>query len=427
MARLNYGFDDKYLLTVSLRSDGASQLFDDGSKFSLFPSAAAAWRINGENFMQSVGWVNDLKLRVGVGVTGNSAVPAYATKGRTVPLFYPYVTASTVGSLPADTLANEALDWEKTTQYNLGIDFTLLNRRISGSVDVYASETKDLLMARSIPTVTGYRATYQNVGETANRGIDININTINVSTKSFQWITNVNASWQRDKIVTLSNGKQDDINNNWFIDEPIGVIYGFESHGLWQYADTAMLSKFAANGNIFTAGNVRPIDQNGDDKIDANNDRKIIGHTRPRWIVGMTNSFAYKGFELSIFIYGRLNYWFDTGGEAQTARGNQRQINYWTENNQNSEYQKPIYSVASGDVYSPALGYRKASFLKIRNISASYTLPDNLVKAMHMSSLRVYFQATNPGMLFSKIKFLDMDVASNVSNRGFTFGINAGF
>lgn len=427
MARLNYGFDDKYLLTVSVRSDGASQLYDDGSKFSLFPSAALAWRISKESFMQNVGWLNDLKLRVGVGVTGNSAIAAYATKGRTIPLFYPFISSVTASSLPGDTLANKALDWEKTTQYNLGIDFTIFKRRISGSVDVYTSRTKDLLMARSIPTVTGFRATYQNVGETTNKGIDININTINMTSKNFQWTTGLNVSWQKDRIELLSNGKQDDILNRWFIGKPLEVIYGFASNGVWQYADTATITKFRTNGNNFTPGQVRPIDQNGDNKIDGNNDQVVIGHLRPRWIVGMTNSFSYKGFELSVFIYGRLNYYFNTGGEAQTARGNQRQINYWTENNQNSEYQKPFYSVGSGDAYSPSLGYKKASFMKIRNISASYNLPGNIVKAMHMSSLRVYFQATNPGMVFSKIDFLDMDVASNISNRGFTFGINAGF
>lgn len=426
MARLNYGFDDKYLLTVSVRSDGASQLAE-GTKFDLFPSAALAWRVSKESFMQNVGWLNDLKLRVGVGVTGNSAIDAYKTKGRTSPLFYPIGGAVNAASLPVVEFANKDLRWEKTTQYNLGLDFTVFKRRISGVIDVYTSQTKDLLMARLIPTVTGFTTTFQNVGETANQGVDININTINVTTKNFQWTTNINASWQKDKIVTLANGKQDDINNNWFIGKPNGVIYGFASNGMWQYADTALLSKFRTNGNNFTPGQVRPIDQNGDNKIDANNDRVIIGHTRPRWIVGMTNSFTYKGFELSVFIYGRLNYWFNTGGEAQTARGNQRKINYWTDNNQNSEYQKPFYSVGSGDAYSPSLGYKKASFMKIRNISASYTLPSSIVKSMHMSSLRVYFQAANPGMLFSQIDFLDMDVASNISNRGFTFGINAGF
>jgi TonB-linked SusC/RagA family outer membrane protein len=427
MARLNYTFDDKYLLTVSVRSDGASQLFDDGSKFSLFPSAALAWRINNEKFMQNVSWVNELKLRVGAGVTGNSAIDAYATKGRTVPNFYPIGSNLNAASLPTTSLANQALDWEKTTQYNVGVDFTILKRRISGAIDVYTSKTEDLLLARDIPSVTGFLTTFQNIGETSNRGVDINVNTINVSTKNFQWTTNLNAAWQKEKIVSLAKGKQDDIVNTWFIGQPIGVIYGFEADGMWQYADTALMRKFALNGNTFTPGQVKPIDQNGDDKIDGNNDRVIVGHTRPRWVVGMTNTFTYKDFELSFFIYGRLNFWFNQGGEAQTARGNQRRIDYWTETNQDAEYQKPFYSVGSGDNYSASLGYLKASFLKIRNISASYNVPSKVLSKMHMSSLRVYFQAANPGMLFSKIKFLDMDVASVVSNRGFTFGINAGF
>ena len=282
-------------------------------------------------------------------------------------------------------------------------------------------------MARSIPSVTGYTTTFQNVGAKSNKGIDINVSTINLTTSNFQWTTNINASWQKDEITNLANGKQDDINNSWFIGQPNGVIYGFASNGMWQYADTGLLAKYASNGNTFTPGQVRPIDQNGDNKIDANNDRVVIGHTRPRWIVGMTNSFTYKNFELSIFIYGRLNYWFNQGGESQTARGNQRSIDYWTENNQDAEYQKPFYSVGSGDNYSPSLGYKKASFLKIRNISASYNVTGNVLKSMHMQSLRVYFQATNPVMLYNQIKFLDMDVAALFSNRGYTFGINVGF
>lgn len=427
MARLNYGFDDKYLATVSVRSDGASQLFDDGSKFSLFPSAALAWRVSREEFMRRVSWVNDLKLRVGGGVTGNSAIEAYATKGRTVPNFYPVGSNLNAASLPSTVFANQALDWEKTTQYNVGIDFTIFKRRISGVIDIYTSKTKDLLMAREIPSATGYLTTFQNIGRTSNRGVDININTTNITIRDFQWTTTLNAAWQKEKIVSLANGTQPDIVNSWFPGHPVNVIYGFASEGMWQYADTALLRKFGQNGNTFTPGQVRPIDQNGDNKIDGNNDRVIIGYTRPRWIVGMTNGFTYKNFELSIFIYGRLGYYFNTGGESQTARGNQRQINYWTENNQNSEYQKPFYSVGSGDQYSPSLGYKKASFLKVRNISASYNFSNKVLTKIHMSSLRIYVQATNPGMLFSRIKFMDMDVASMISNRGFTFGVNAGF
>ena len=426
MARLNYAFDDRYLLTVSARQDGASQ-FATGKKYAVFPSAALAWRIDREKFMSSINWINDLKLRVGAGVTGNSAVDAYQTKGAITPLFYPFVSTTTAGSLPSSVYANQELGWEKTTQYNFGLDFSVFKRRISGGIDFYISETKDLLMSRSIPTVTGFTSTLQNIGQTANKGVDININTTNISTKNFQWATTFNASWQKDEIVSLANGKQNDINNLWFIGQPIGIIYGIQANGLWQKSDSANFKVFNANGSGFTPGNVRPVDQNGDNKIDANNDRIIVGYTRPRWIVGMTNSFSYKNFELSIFLYGRLNYMFNTGGEAMVARSSTRAVNYYTENNTNAEYQKPIYSTGTGDLYSTSLGFQKASFIKIRNISASYNFTGKALKAMTMSGLRAFIQVANPGMLYSKIKFLDMDVSAFTNNRGITLGINAAF
>jgi TonB-linked SusC/RagA family outer membrane protein len=426
MARLNYSFDDRYLLTISARRDGASQ-FAPGNKYEWFPSAAIAWRINHENFMRNVNWVNDLKLRIGAGNTGNSAVDAYTTKGAITPLFYPFVSTITAGSLPSSVFANQELGWEKTTQYNVGLDFSIFKRRISVVLDLYTSNTEDLLMARSIPTVTGFSSTLQNIGKTANRGIDININTVNMTTRNFQWTTTFNASWQRERIVSLANGMQDDINNNWFIGKPIGVIYGIKANGLWHIADSATYKLFNATGSSFSPGNVRPVDQNGDNKIDANNDRVIVGNTRPRWIVGMTNGFTYKNFELSVFLYGRLKYMFNTGGEAMVARASTRALNYYTENNTNSEYQKPIYSTGTGDLYSTSLGFRQANFIKIRNISASYNLDAKLLKRLNMTNLRLYVQAANPGMLFSKIKFMDMDVAAFTNNRGFTVGINAGF
>ncbi|MEO6549960.1 MAG: TonB-dependent receptor [Ferruginibacter sp.] len=426
MGRLNYNFDDRYLLTVSARSDGASQL-TEGNKFTLFPSAAVAWRISHEKFMKGVNWVNDLKLRVGVGVTGNSSVKAYATKGPLTALFYPYLATSTPGTITSLTLANKKLKWEETTQYNLGLDFSIFKNRISGAIDVYQSKTKDLLLQRSIPTVTGYNDIFDNIGQTANKGIDITINTINVTTKSFQWATNLTASWQKDEIVSLANGKQDDINNLWFIGQPLNIIYGYQANGIWQASDSVAYKKFNATGSNFSPGNVRPVDQNGDDKIDPNNDRVVVGYSRPRWVVGITNSFSYKNFELSIFMYGRLNYTFNTGGEAMVARASTRSLNYYTANNTNSDYQKPIYSTGTGDLYSTSLGYQQASFIKIRNISASYNLTGKILKAFTMSSLRAYIQVANPGMLFSKIKYMDMDVAGFTYNRGVTFGINAAF
>ena len=432
MARINYGYADKYLLTASIRQDGSSVL-GTGHKNATFPSAAIAWRMNHERFLENVSWVNDLKLRLGVGVTGNSAIAPYSTQGAVTPLFYPFINTTTAGSLPSGTLANQALAWERTTQYNAGIDFSVLDRRITGTFDVYTSKTPNLLLQRSIPTVTGYNNIYANIGATANKGFDLSLNTVNLRTRDLIWSTTTNISFQKEHIVSLSNGKQNDINNLWFIGQPIGVIYGYQSAGIWHNSDSATFKQFNANGNVFSAGNVRPVDLNGDHKIDPNNDRKIIGNTRPNYIVGMTNTFSYKGFELSVFMYGRLKYWYSTGGESEGARGTQRLINYYTENNQNSQFQKPIYTAGSGDPYSVILGYQKASFIKIRNISLSYNLNPATLKRTGIANLRIYAQATNPGMLFSKIKYIDMDVVNSTSNptgianRGVTFGINAAF
>jgi len=426
MGRLNYSYKDKYLLTVSAREDGSSVL-SKGHKFSWFPSAALAWRISKEGFMKAA-WVNDLKLRVGAGVTGNSAVQPYSTQGATTSLFYPFLSTNTAGSIPNAILANKNVGWEKTTQYNIGVDFHLFNSRVSGSADVYTSTTKDLLMSRSIPTVTGYTSTLDNIGETANKGVDISLTTVNIRQRNIIWSTTVTAAWQKDHIVKLSNGTQPDINNGWFPGQPLSVIYGYKAIGLWHAWDKGAMQAYNTNGNAFTPGSIRIQDVNGDNKIDPNNDRRIIGWTRPRWIVGMTNTVSYKEWELSFFIYSKLHYMYAYGGEVEAGRYFNRQINYYTENNQTSKFQKPIFNAggAAGDSYYASLGYLKASFIKVRNLSLAYNFNKSFTRNW-ATNLRAYFQVQNPGMLYSQIKFLDMDVVGPTWNRGFTFGINASF
>ena len=300
---------------------------------------------------------------------------------------------------------------------------------MSGSIDVYTSNTSDLLLKANIPTTTGYTTTYENIGKTANKGIDISVTTLNINTKDLTWTTTLNASWQKDHIVSLSNGTQPDISNTWFPGQPLSVIYGYNALGLWHTTDDAAIKAFNANGNSFSPGNVRIADLNGDNKIDANNDREIIGWTRPRWVVGMTNTINYKGVELSFFLYGRLHYLYNYGGEAEAARYVTRQVNYYNENNTNADIQKPIFNAGGApvDPYYAALGYLKASFIKIRNISLGYNFAGKILENKGISNLKVYVQMTNPGMLFTKIKFRDMDVVSPTWNRGVTVGFNASF
>lgn len=426
MARLNYSFNDKYLLTLSGRYDGASQLAE-GNKWDFFPSAAFGWRLDQETFMDDADWIDQLKLRLGVGVTGNAAIDPYSTKGRLDAIFYPIGSVSVPGQLNVTTLANRELGWEKSTQFNVGLDFSFTNSRINGSLDAYTTFTTDLLVQRSIPSVTGFTDTYTNIGETRSNGVDLTLNTVNIANRDFEWSSTLNASFQDNEIVSLANGKFDDINNGWFIGQSQSVIYGYEAVGIWQESDASEIAKFNDNGHTFTKGNVRPVDQNGDGVIDANNDQVVIGSTIPKYILGLTNTFNFKDLELSIFLYGRMKYLYDTGGEGLVGRYNQRSVDYWTEIDPDSDYQKPIYSEGFGDEYYEALGYKDGSFLKIRNISLGYNLPARVATNLRISNLRLYIQAANPGFVFNKIPWIDMDVRYHASNRGFVGGINVQF
>ena len=419
MGRVTYSYDNKYLLTASGRYDGASQLAL-GKKWDFFPSASLAWNMNQESFLNDVSWIDQLKLRVGFGITGNAAVDPYSTQPPLAGIVYPNGS----GLVNNATLGNPDLGWEKTKQINYGIDFSFVNSRISGTLEYYTSDTTDLLLKRSVPTPTGYRDTYENVGETEGEGVELTLNTINVRAKDFEWSSNLSFSYQQSKIVSLANGKFDDINNNLFIGQPQNVLYGYESNGIWKPEDAAEMAKFNTNGAGFTFGNARPKDQNGDYKIDANNDRVIIGSADPKYIAGLTNTFRYKNVELSFFIYGRMGYIYNTGGENSGAKGSQRSIDYYTDNNINAEYQKPIYSAGTGDSFFPILGYRDGDFLKVRNISLGYNFTNEMAAKAGVSKLRLYFQVMNPGMIYNKVKWMDLDTQSTASNRGFTLGLN---
>lgn len=443
MIRVNYGFDDKYLLTASGRWDGASQLAE-GHKWDFFPSMALGWRMKQEEFLKDVTWLSNLKLRVGVGTSGNAAVDPYKTIGSISSIFLPFngmgnVLGYTTNepyyvdiSKNGKTMANPNLGWEKTTQWNVGVDFAFLNNRISGQVDFYTSKTKDLLMAMSIPTLTGFSTTFANVGKTSNKGVEFTINAIPVQTAyGLTWETSFNAAWQKDRIDELAYGKNDMVDNGWFIGESMGIFYGYDNAGLWQDTpeDRAEMAKWAENGTNFSPGMVRPVDQNGDYKMGPD-DRVILGNTTPRWTLGWTNSFTWKGFELGFQIFGRLGYKFNTNGEAMTAHANQREIDYWTPDNPNAEWQKPILGQAtagSGDPYSSLLGYKKGGFLKMRNISVGYNFNTKIFGENGLKRLRAYAQVINPFSFYNSIKGYDLDTGRTYFNRSFVFGIEVGF
>ena len=237
MARLNYNLMDRYLLTVTGRWDGASMLAA-GNKWDFFPSAALAWKMNEENFMKNIGWLNSLKLRVGYGVTGNASINSYQTAGSMVsqwankPFGQGGITTNTTGA-KASVLPNRNLGWEKTASTNFGVDFGFLNNRITGSVEYYIANTSDLLLNRSIPLMTGYTQILTNVGKTQNKGLEITLSTTNIQTEDFTWKTDFTFSTNRSKIVELADGKVDDPTNGWFIGKPMDEIWTYKYDRLW--------------------------------------------------------------------------------------------------------------------------------------------------------------------------------------------------
>ncbi len=427
MARVNYNYANKYLLTLSGRWDGASQLAE-GNKWAFFPSAAIGWRIDQESFLKGITWIDQLKLRLGFGTVGNSAVDLYSTKGAITQITVPFGTGTESGYTLTNTVANPELGWEKTTQYNLAVDFSFMKGRVNGTIEAYRSSTKDLLLTVALPSVSGFTSTIANIGETSNRGFDITINSAILELSDFSWNINATAAWQRDQIESLMNGKEDMVADTWFIGESIGVIYDYEKIGIWQDTpeDLAEIALYNANGSQFAPGKIRIKDQNGDYRIDGNYDRVVIGNTSPRWTMGLTNTFSYKGIELSAFFTGRLKYMAGVGEGLTGMYGDQRELDYWTPDNTDAEYQRPFMSEAGGDTYAFTY-YKDDSWIKIRNISLGYQLPMSLLGKVKINSLRVYAQIQNAGMLWSRNNFRDSEYNTLYFNRGYVFGINVGF
>jgi TonB-linked SusC/RagA family outer membrane protein len=460
MIRLNYILMERYMLTASGRWDGSSVLAP-GHKWAFFSSASLGWRMEQEEFIKDIGWINQLKPRLGYGVTGNAAVSRYSTIGNVNSSLYPYgsdlVRVYYVNDLLAtstrEALANQNLGWEKTAQVNLGVDFSIMKNRISGTIEAYTSRTTDLLLSANIPSLTGYISTTANLGETQNRGFDITLNTVNLKLGDFTWETSLNVGWQKNKIVELADGKEDDIANSRFIGQPIRVFYNIDVEGIWREEDKEEMDKFndstAPDGtpktaHTFKVGQVRPKDQNGDYVIDPNNDRVIIGQVTPTWTGGMTNTFHYRGIDLSIQMYGRFGYWTNGNHVAMGGRYMLRKVDYYNENNKNASFQRPEY-VADGsdrDPYYALLQYSKASFLNIRNISLGYVFPKRMIQKWNgMQNLRLYVQVINPGSIYQSVKWKNMDASSMETsstasgyysnpgtwNRNFVFGLNVNF
>jgi TonB-linked SusC/RagA family outer membrane protein len=400
--RINYGYQGKYLLTLTGRADGASQLSKQ-NRWSFFPSAAVAWRVIDEDFMRDLNLFSDLKLRGSYGVAGNAAVKAYSTQSGLIliPFSWNDQTALAYGMDPQT--GNPNLKWELTGTTNIGLDFGILKNRIYGSVDYYDSRTHDLLLPRLLPPTSGYQRVIQNIGKTRNNGIEVALHTVNVKTSDFSWMSNITYTRNKERIVDLVNG-QSDIANSWIIGYPVKSFYDYQKLGIWQTADSV-----AAKVYKKSPGDLKFKDIDDDKSITAANDRVVVGSAVPKYSVGFSNDFTYKNFDLNIYVYARVGQTIFSEYAAKyesNAIENGANVNYWTPENPSNDYPRPN-STARGQVIGlTTTGYKDGSFVKIRNITLGYTLPKTLTKKFGVASLRWYASAKNY-FTFAKIKDYD--------------------
>lgn len=401
MARVNYAFKDRYLLTVTGRLDGSSRLAP-GKKYALFPSVAFGWRLSEEDFFQRTNLFTDLKLRASYGWTGNTAIDPYQTQGRLVRTIYAFTDQPAVGYRPG-VLPNPDLTWEKTKQLDVGLEFALFNGRLSGSVDYYRANTEDLLMERQLPPTTGYSSIVQNIGATRNTGLEVALSAVLVERPELRWSTDLTWSTNKNEIVSLFGERKDDVGNVWFIGQPIDVYYDHEFAGIWQLEDSLLAKKYKQ-----IPGQIRVVDQNADGKID-DKDRIILGTRFPDWTGSLTSRFDWKRLDVSVMAVARVGFMirnqFRDDQNQLFGRYNNLRVDYWTPTNPSNTDPRPNAD-QEFPIYGDTRRYEDGSFVRVRNITVGYTIPGARLGSLRAQSLRVYATALDP-FLFTRFRGLD--------------------
>ncbi len=418
MGRINYSFENRYLLTLTYRIDGSSRLAP-GHKFHDYPALSTGWHISDEKFMQKISFINDLKLRVGYGETSNQAINPYASLGNVSPYnglttpgatgsvtTYNYGPATVVTGYNLQSLPNSNLDWEYTRTTNIGLDYAILGNRISGSADYYDAHTRNILFGLALPITSGVTGSYvSNIGEMSNKGFEFSLSTLNIVNKNgFNWSTDLNIFWNRNKLLKLYNGFTENIGSQLFVGQPLSAIYDYKKIGIWQSGDAAKAAVYGVQ-----PGYIKFADLNNDGKIDPTNDRTIIGSGQAKWQGGITNRFAYKGFDLSFVIYTRMGgtlvsqVYQPYSAYLAILNGirNNVKVDYWTPTNPTNNFPSPAGMLASGAIGLSTLGYYDASFVKMRSINIGYSFNSRVLNRISAQSIRIYVTAENPFVLYS--------------------------
>lgn len=424
--RANYAYKGKYLLTLTGRNDGSSKLAQ-GHKWAFFPSAAAAWRIVDESFMKNQQLFSELKLRASYGVSGNDVISPYATQNSVVVENFSYDNASAANAYVINGLiGNNTLGWELTKTMNIGLDFGIFKNVLTGTIDYYNARTDDLIFPFTLPLSTGVTTVNRNIGKTRNKGIEIGLTSHNVNKKDFVWNTSLTFAHNNEKIESLPNGNviSDDYRESLIVGQPAQIYYDYKKIGIWQLGEEEQAAQYDAE-----PGDIKIADINNDGKIDAA-DRTIIGQRVPKWTAGLTNDFKFKGFDLNILLVARTGQWISSDYYAKYNRNgleNGAKIDFWTPENPTNEYPRPNANKNSN--YVTTLTERKASYVKIRNVTLGYNFPSSLTDKLKLQNVRIYVSGKNL-YTFSSLKDFDPEgegVIDQPLNRLYVFGINVGF
>lgn len=456
--RINYSFEDKYLASFNMRADGASK-FGPGNKWGYFPAGSLAWRVTKEKFMSKVKFINDLKLRFGYGVVGNNRIPDYlyiSTFSSNGNYFYGLNNQAIIAYY-SNSLVNPNLKWESTINRNFGIDLSLLRSRINLSVDIYNNTSKDLLLNVPIASNYGYSTQLQNIGRTSNKGVELQLSSLNVSKKDFSWNSNLNLSFNKNKILALGTNQTSYFPPaSWGVSgqpadyivkvgSPVGAIWGLVNDGFYTVNDFdyntttgeyTLKAGVVSDKNIIGTvqpGSIKFKDLNNDGSIDVNKDDTIIGNPNPKFTGGFNNQFTYKRWDMSVFVnfsygndvynankvelsngytadanllqlmQGRWKTITPDGQVAQYVNSSGKVIGIAPDQlsalNANATIWQPVRS--AGAFYPSSWAIEDGSFLRINNITLGYTFPAVSLGKLKMSKLRLYFTANNLGVFTS--------------------------
>jgi len=436
MARLNYGYNQKYLLTLSVRRDGSS-LFGYSNPRATFPGVALGWVVTEEDFFSS-NFIDYLKIRASWGANGNRAISNYAAlskiaSGKALNADQGG-SASTISTLVINTMENKDLKWEQTESFNLGIDFNIFNGILSGSAEAYKMSTTDVLVNRELPTITGFERVYANFGEVENKGFELTLNSINMRRNNFEWRTNFIFSLNRNKIISITGEKYDvyddqgnvigqkepdDKDNNWFIGEAKDVVWDYNILGTWKEDEKEKAAEWNQRPGDFILEDV------DDDGVLTDEDKQFMGYREPRFHWTMTNNFSiYRNWEASFVVYslwGQMSeYGLARHDDHVEDRRNSWDIPYWTPENPTEKYARLRSSPAQGVTYGV---WFDRSYIRLENVALAYRLPQSLLKSTFIRTCRFSFNIRNVGVWAPEWKFGDPEHGTN-AQRIFTLGLN---